>query len=442
MVSKQNKIIVGSTATALAASIEDAIQGRRLGVDQLLPTIRALAASLKVSPATVAAAYRVVQARGLIAGQGRRGTRVRASISAVHAPVASHVPDGAVDLASGNPDPALFPPLGPALRAMSTRPHMYGDPLQLRALLAFVGGEFDADGIASDALVIVGGALDGIERILREHLRKGDHLALEDPTLPALIDLVRAMGYTPEPVALDDEGPMPEALQVALRRRARALVLTPRAQNPTGAALTSRRAADLRRVLHRFPDVLVVENDAASPIAHVPAVSVCGDSTVHWAVVRTTSKFLGPDLRLAVVAGDPLTIGRVQRRQAVGARWVSHLLQRLTLELWSDPASGRLLARAAEIYAQRRSTLVGALATQGIDASSRSGFNVWIPVRDEGATVRALAERGWAVAAGERFRLSSQPGIRVTAAALVPHDAQRFAADLAAIHRPAAAVFA
>jgi DNA-binding transcriptional MocR family regulator len=139
------------------------------------------------------------------------------------------------------------------------------------------------------------------------------------------------------------------------------------------------------------------------------------------------------------MAGDAMTIARVQRRQAIGVRWVSHLLQRVALALWSDPSSGRLLARAADVYAERRKALIDALAATGISAHGRSGLNVWIPVREETTTVQALAGRGWAVAAGERFRLQSPPAIRVTTAALTPEDAQRFAADLAASARPAAA---
>jgi DNA-binding transcriptional MocR family regulator len=159
----------------------------------------------------------------------------------------------------------------------------------------------------------------------------------------------------------------------------------------------------------------------------------------HWVSIKSTSKFLGPDLRVAVVAGDATTIARVERRQALGVRWVSHLLQRLTLTLWSDPSSGRRFARAADVYAQRRQALIDALAAHNITAYARSGLNVWIPVREETATVQALAECGWGVAAGERFRLRSVPAIRVTTSALVPAEAQRFAADFAAALRSRAA---
>jgi DNA-binding transcriptional MocR family regulator len=209
--------------------------------------------------------------------------------------------------------------------------------------------------------------------------------------------------------------------------------MTPRAQNPTGAALTLDRARDLQRILRRHTDVLLIENDPAGPVAGTPAATLAGAAVARWAVIRSTSKFLGPDLRLAAIAGDALTIARVEGRQALGARWISTILQRLVLALWSDPSSGRLLARAAEVYAQRRTALVTALAARGLAAYGRSGFNVWVPVRHEAPVVQALADAGWAVMAGERFRLRSPPAIRITTSSLRPADADRLAADLAAI---------
>lgn len=61
---------------------------------------------------------------------------------------------------------------------------------------------------------------------------------------------------------------------------------------------------------------------------------------------------------------------------------------------------------------------------------------MWIPVAEESATVQALLHAGWAVKAGERYRLSSPPAIRVTVATVEPPDAARFAEDLAAVIAP------
>ena len=424
----QNRI-TGATAAEIANSIEQ--HARRADSDEQLPTIRELAATLRVSPVTVAAAYRLLHARGLAVSHGRRGTRLRAR-SAPHPPTLRSVgsTEGIVDLATGNPDPALLPSMDAAIRGLRADAHLYGEPAELRSLIAFATAEFEADGVPAAAVTVTSGALDAIERVLREHTRAGDRVVVEDPTLPAFLDLTTSLGLTPQPCALDHEGLQPEAFDRALSPQTKAVIVTPRAQNPTGAAMSARRAADLSRVLRRRSHVVLIEVDPVGPVSGAPMATLTATPPEHWVSIKSTSKFLGPDLRVAVVAGDETTIARVERRQALGARWVSHLLQRLTLTLWSDPSSGRRFARAADVYTQRRQALIDALAAHAIPSFGRSGLNVWIPVREESAAVQALAARGWSVAAGERFRLRSAPGIRVTVSTMLPEDAGRFAADL------------
>ena len=149
--------------------------------------------------------------------------------------------------------------------------------------------------------------------------------------------------------------------------------------------------------------------------------------------MRSVSKSLGPDLRVALLASDARTHARVEGRQTLGIRWVSHILQRLVAALWRD----RTPARAGRVYTERRQALLRALADRGIRAHGASGLNVWIPVSEESATVQALLHAGWAVKAGERYRIASAPAIRVTIATLEPKDAVRFAEDLARVITPA-----
>ena len=430
--------IRGATAADIADSIER--QARSAEHGEQLPTIRELAATLHVSPVTVAAAYRLLHSRGLAVGHGRRGTRLHAH-SAPQLPTlrSTRAVDGVLDLATGNPDPALLPSIDAALRGLRADTHLYGDPAELRALIAFATAEFEADSIPAAAVTVTSGALDAIERVLREHTRAGDRVIVEDPTLPAFLDLIASLGLTPQPCAIDEEGLVPDAFDRALSPQTKAVIVTPRAQNPTGATMSKRRAGDLARLLRGRSRVVLIEIDPVGPVSGSAMVTLIDPPPEHWASIKSTSKFLGPDLRVAVLAGDATTIARVERRQSLSVRWVSHLLQRLTLTLWSDPSSGRRFARAADVYAQRRQALIDALAAHTITAHGQSGFNVWIPVREETPTVQALAERGWGVAAGERFRLKSAPAIRVTTSALVPDEAQRFAADFAAALRSRAA---
>ena len=427
-------LIRGESTVKIAASIEESVATGRISSGTQLPPVRPLAAHLGVSPATVAAAYRLLQSRGVVAADGRRGTRVRHA-APLAAPAAAPLPKGVRDLARGNPDPALLPDLGRAITKAGIEQRLYDGDLNDPELLALARAQFENDGIASENMAIVSGALDGIERVLREHLRAGDRVAVEDPCFTGVLDLLNALSLVPVPVALDDEGPLPDALRSALRGCA-AVVITPRAQNPSGAALSVRRARELRRVVGEYPRVVVIEDDHAGAVAGVPYQTIIDDSREQWAVVRSVSKPLGPDLRVAMLASDARTHARVEGRQNLGIRWVSHLLQRVVATLLRERATQRLLERAGRTYTQRREALVRELAARGIEAHGASGLNVWIPVTEETSTIQSLMARGWAVTAGERYRLATGPAIRVTIATLQPRDAVRFAADLAEVLAP------
>jgi DNA-binding transcriptional MocR family regulator len=193
---------------------------------------------------------------------------------------------------------------------------------------------------------------------------------------------------------------------------------------------------ELRQVLARHPEVLLCEDDHAGAVSGAQARTLVEPARGHWAVVRSFSKSLGPDLRVAVLAADAGTLARVEGRQRLGMRWVSHLLQRLVLALWKDRGVQAQLRAAARAYAQRRGALLTALAAHGIAAQGRSGLNVWVPVPEETAVVAALAEAGFGVSAGERFRLESPPAVRISIGSLRPGEAERLAAAFARVLGP------
>src|SRR5690606_35307754 len=186
------------------------------------------------------------------------------------------------------------------------------------------------------------GSLDAIERVLAAHLRPGDAVAVEDPGWGSLLDLVPALGLRTVPVGVDDEGPLPDDVRTALADGARALIVTDRAQNPTGAALSDARARALRSVLADRPETLLIEDDHGHHIVDLPLHPLAG-TTRNWAFVRSAAKAYGPDLRLAVLTGDPVTLDRVRGRQRLGPGWVGLIVQRAVARLWSqgavDPAA-------------------------------------------------------------------------------------------------------
>ncbi|AYN36949.1 GntR family transcriptional regulator [Streptomyces albus] len=430
--------IHGDGAQGISRSIEEAVGRGALRPGEVLPPIRELATRLGVNPNTVAAAYRGLRERGVVETAGRRGTRVRSKpASTPRENLRVEVPAGVRDLSLGNPDPALLPSLAGAFasaaRAADARPVLYGEEAVDPELARRAAELFAEAGVPEVPVAVTSGALDAIERVLQAHLRPGDAVAVEDPGWESLLDLVPALGLRAVPVALDDEGPLPEAVDRALRAGVRAVLVTDRAQNPTGAAITARRAAELRELLGAHPSVLLVEDDHGHGIAGLPLHPLAG-ATRHWALVRSTAKAYGPDLRLAVLTGDELTMDRVRGRQRLGPGWVSRLLQGAVARLWAEGAPD--LDRVARAYGERRGALLDALAARGITGHGVSGLNVWLPVPDETAVVAHLLHAGWAVAPGARYRLGSGPGIRITTAELTAAEAQPLAGAVAAVLGP------
>lgn len=228
---------------------------------------------------------------------------------------------------------------------------------------------------------------------------------------------------------------LPSALAETLEEGVAAVIVNSRGQNPTGASLDEERAAALSRALDGAPEVMVLEDDHLGPIAGAPRLTLTAGRR-RWTAARSLAKSLGPDFRLAVLAGDAQTISRVRGRQAVGPGWVSMLLQRMGAMLWADDAGTKRLDEAAVTYGKRRKRFVAALAKRGVQVEAPAGLNVWISVPNETHVVQALHEQGWAVTAGAPFRLKSEPAIRVTISTLQTDEAQALAAAIDEALRP------
>lgn len=427
--------IAGEGAGEIAASIERGIEEGALRPGAPLPAVRALAAGLGVSPTTVAAAFKELRSRGLVVTRSRSGAQVSWRPPVAGSWLGAPAPAGVRDLASGNPDPELLPDLTPVLRRIEPPRQLYGGDPADPHLLDLARAELGEAGVATEDLAVVSGALDGIERALGAQLRQGDVVAVEDPGFAGLFDLLRALGLALHPVAIDAKGMLPAALAEALAEGADAVVVNPRGQNPTGASLDEERAKALRSVLDGHPEAMVLEDDHLGPIAGAARLTLTAGRT-RWAAARSLAKSLGPDLRLAILAGDPHTISRVRGRQAVGPGWVSYLLQRTAATLWADPKIARNLEKATATYAKRREAFTSALSEHGIEAEAPSGLNVWIPVPDETSAVQAMQAQGWAVAPGAPFRLQAKPAIRVTVSSLRPDEAPALAAAIATSLQP------
>ena len=431
--------IGGETAGEIADSIRALIDRGDLAPGAALPSVRALADLVGVNRNTVVAAYRLLAAAGAVETAGRAGTRV--------APRSDPAQEGFAadtvlrDIGTGNPDPALIPDPSHALSSLAGRPVLYGEPTIDPDLEAWASQWIakDLPERAELRLTITGGAVDALERLFADALTRDDAVGLEDPCFLSALRTVRIGGYRPVPIPVDDQGMTVAGLRAALDAGVRAIVCTPRAQNPTGVSLTAERAAQLRAVLEQHPYVLVIEDDHFSMLSREPYHSIIGPGHRRWALIRSVSKFLGPDMCLAVTASDPETAERLARRLSPGSTWVSHLLQRLVLALVSDDTVLAGVERAARHYRARNDRFAAELTRLGLPTAAGDGLSVWVRVP---APARAVAEqlmrRGWLARPGDEFVLADPEAthrLRLTVHDLSDTDLARLAADVAASAR-------
>ncbi|MDN2672685.1 transcriptional regulator PtsJ [Janthinobacterium sp. SUN026] len=425
----------GKTAAQLFDSIRALTQAGELPPGQALPTVRELAATLGVNRNTVSLAYKRLVTAGIAVTQGRLGTAIRAQRDPGEqegllpgSPLA--------DLGGGNPNLAWLPDIGAALARKPYRPRLYGEATLDPALEALARRWLAGDCPEGLDVTLTNGAVDAVERLLGAYLVAGDKVAVEDPCFVSSINTLRIAGLHAVGVAVDAEGMQAGALERALAQGAQAVIVTPRAHNPTGCSLSAARAAQLRAVLAAYPNVLVIVDDHFSLLSVAGYRDVIPPAARRWALVRSVSKIFGPDLRLAVVASDGQTARRLRLRLAPGTNWVSHLLQDAVSACLSSPDVLAQVALARADYARRRGILADALAAQGlVCASPADGLNLWLPLPGSSqAAVLALARHGWLVRGGEAFGVQAPAqGLRITVSSIDEAGAQAFAGVLAQV---------
>jgi GntR family transcriptional regulator/MocR family aminotransferase len=311
----------------LADAIRTAIMDGRLRAGASLPATRILAGDLGVSRGLVVEAYQRLADEGLVSARPGTGTRVlgvsrpaaeSAGVAGVGSAGPLLVPPGwreraEIDLSPGVPDLSGFPRAAwlraerLVLERASVADLGYGDPRGTAALRTELAGWLARTrGLRAgpgDIIVVTGvaQALALLARVLRGHGH--GEIAVEDPGSRGARDDLAYWGLRPVPVPVDEHG-----LDVSelARGDARAALLTPAHQFPTGVVLAPGR----RRALLDWAagaDAVIIEDDYDAEYrydrAPVPALHASAPGLVAYA--GSTSKTLAPGMRLGWLIPPP-----------------------------------------------------------------------------------------------------------------------------------------
>jgi GntR family transcriptional regulator/MocR family aminotransferase len=432
--------------------IREAIRSGRLASGAVVPSTRTLAADLGVTRHVVVDAYEQLVAEGYLISRQGAPTIVN-HIPAARAQAAPAETDEAaieVDFRPGRPDLDLFPRAAwsrAARAALATLPsadlvndNPRGLPILRRELADYLAR---VRGVTANPgqIIICAGVGHGLDLIVSALLGKGlRRFALEDPGYAGPRDLLGLHRIGFDGIGVDHDGLVVDQLR---RSSARAVVVTPAHQSPTGVVLSADRRRQLVDWAHSV-DGFVIEDDYDAEFRYDrrPIGAVQGLAPERVIYCGATSKSLASGLRIGWVVVPPDLVEPIiaQRRATDGA--TSTILQATFAAFLGAGDLDRHLRRARPIYRQRRDALVSA-ARQWLPRASLSGVSAGLNVLltfprpfDERAVAERALEAGVRVYPLQDFRIArtddETPGLVLGYGAVPPAKAARGVRRLAA----------
>jgi GntR family transcriptional regulator/MocR family aminotransferase len=362
----------------LEAGLRDAIRSGRLQGGERLPSSRELARELGVSRGLVQECYNQLLAEGYLTSRVGSATRVAAGARPAPAgPRPAPVPSPRLiaDFRSGVPDLASFPrgdwawATREACDRVATADLDYGDPrgsAVLRRVVAAYLRRVRGAAADNEHIVVCTGFAQGLNLVLRALSQLGvRRAALEDPGYGDLAVSgsargARAVGVDVVPVPVDELGLDVAALEAS---GARAVVVTPAHQSPTGVVLAAKRRHALLEWAARN-DGFVIEDDYDSEFRYdrEPVGVLQGLAPDRVFTIGTVSKSLAPAVRLGWVLVPRALADAVAAEKRVSDRGSSGLDQLVVAALLESGRYDRHLRRMRAVYARRRGALIDSLA--------------------------------------------------------------------------------
>ena len=278
----------------------------------------------------------------------------------------------------------------------------YGDGRGTRALRTALAGHLGrtrGTAAAPDAIVVCAGYTQAIALLCRALAARGERsIAFEDPSLPDHWEAAARAGLHAVGVPVDHDG-----LDVAALHRtgARAVVVTPSHQFPTGAVLSPERRHALL-AWARAAGGLVIEDDYEGEFRYDRRAlgALQGLDPARVAYVGTTAKTLAPGLRLGWIAAPEALAPAVADEKLAADHGCPALDELALARLVETGELDRHLRRARRAYAERRDRLVAALAgavPEGRVEGAAAGVHLVLALPDrldEGRLAAAAAQHG------------------------------------------------
>lgn len=420
-------------------AIRARITSRALGPGDRLPSIRAFARSMGVSPSTVVEAYDRLAAEGLIRARAGSGFYVSASALPPLALARDlHQTERAVDpfwvsRQSLDADPMALKPgcgwlppdwmpheaLRRALRSASRADDVmlsdYGSTRGSPALRRILLGRCAEEGIdiSPDQLLLTVSGTQAVDLICRFLLRPGDTVLVDDPCYFNFRALLRAHQANLVSVPYTPSGPDMASFEALLATERPRLYLTNSAlHNPTGATLSAQTAHRLLNVAAAH-DLTIVEDDIFADFEPEPSIRLATLDGLNRVIrIGSFSKTLSASIRCGYIAARPDWIADlVDLQVATCFGGPSPLATELIAGVLAGGTYRKHMEELRRRLARARRETAGQLRRIGIEPwlEPRGGFYLWCRLpddRDSADVARAALAENVVLAPGNVFSAS------------------------------------
>lgn len=393
----------------LADEIANAIARGALKVGDKLPTHRALSWKLGCTVGTVTRAYAEAQERGLIDAAVGRGTFVKAQSPVLH-PANDRGDFLASQLSALNtlssPEAeeegadiymrADFPPIGAEVEALKeSLTRLVHSPMLLEATTyqPYIGhSRHRASGVIwarmrgveadQSRVVVTLGGNNGVMSALAALTRAGDAIGVEELTYPGIKALATLLGVDLVPMALDDDGLIPDALEEVCKNTGiKGVYLNPTLQNPTNTTMSDKRRRDIATILERY-GIPLLEDDIYGPLAKDVPKALCSYLSPELGYyITAVSKALAPGLRVGYVVGPTGSANRI----ASAMRSSNWMASPITAEIASDWIETDAAAKIMASHRQELATRAQKIRSQFpelIGDRPEIAMHSWVPLPD------------------------------------------------------------
>jgi len=294
----------------LADTVAIEIASGALKPGDRLPPQRSFAYQRKIAVSTASRVYTELLRRGLVVGEVGRGTFVsgetRRGYTSLTEPRAQRI-----DLEVNYPLLATQSAMIARSLEGLDRPEALDVALRQSSVVGTqaarsVSAEFLAREPwkpAADQLVFTANGRQCIAAALAALVPSGGRCGVEALTYPFIKEIATRLGVTLVPLAMDEDGVRPAAVQKAHREaHLSALYIQPTIQNPLGMTMSAARRADIVRVVERL-GLPVIEDTVYGFLSdEAPLATLAPD---HCIVLDSLSKKVAPGLAIGFIVSPP-----------------------------------------------------------------------------------------------------------------------------------------